>query len=163
MHLIPLGICLSIAAISDLWKRKIPNSVSAATAVAGLGAQLWDRGGAAALSGLAAAVVTIALLYRPWTLGMMGGGDVKLAGGVAVWVGLGGLIVYMLAGAVAGGVIALVGYVASRKSIRKEIRQNLVTAVVQQRMPEPAPETRGRVSLPYGIAVAVGGLVALWR
>jgi len=62
-------VCLAIGSIWDLAKRRIPNTVTAAVALTGLTAQLVDRGGWSALSGAGAAVVTIALLYRPWMVG----------------------------------------------------------------------------------------------
>lgn len=179
-HLIPLYVCFAAAAYFDISKRRIPNAVTATTALLGLGIQLWDNGFLAALSGLGAGAVTVAVLYRVWSGGGIGGGDVKLAAAVAIWVGLGRIVGYALATAVAGGIVAAICYLLSKATARKEIRDNLVNAAVTQALPQvpPRPEVHpevhpdvqtpaspwaaGRVSVPYGIAVIVGGAVALW-
>src|SRR5215467_13090610 len=86
-HLAPLGVCLAVGVACDVTRRRIPNAISLLTAVSGLVVQVVDRGTVAALSGLGAATLTIALLYRPWAAGAggLGGGDVKLAASVAIW------------------------------------------------------------------------------
>src|SRR5262249_46302624 len=116
-HLLVLGACLIAGCAWDVAKRRVPNIVSGAAALSGVVAQLADKGGWSALSGLAAAAVTLALLWRPWLAGGLGGGDVKMAAAVAIWVGLGGMIRYALAVAAAGGVVALIMYALSRKDI----------------------------------------------
>jgi prepilin peptidase CpaA len=160
-HLLPLGVCLVIGTVWDIAKRRIPNFLTAAIALMGLTAQLVDRGGWSALSGVGAAVVSVALLYRPWTAGGIGGGDVKMAAAVAIWVGLEGMIRYALAVAAAGGVVALIMYVISREDIRQDIKANLTLAALQQTLPSVDVKAAGRVSVPYGLAIAVGAAVAL--
>jgi prepilin peptidase CpaA len=152
---------LVIGTVWDVAKRRIPNLVIGAVAVLGVAAQLVDRGGWSLASGLGAAVATVALLWRPWSAGGLGAGDVKLAAAVAIWVGLGGMIRYALAVAAAGGVVAFVMYLSSRKSIRQDIRTNLTLAVLQQTLPPVDAKTPGRRSAPYGIAIALGAAFAL--
>jgi prepilin peptidase CpaA len=152
-----------VAAAWDLARRRIPNAVVAATGLAGLVVQVVDRGALAAGSGLAAAMIVIGLLYRPWTAGGIGGGDVKLAAAVAIWVGLGGLIGYVLGTAAAGGLVALGAYLLSARGVRREIRTNLALAAVEQSLPPAPPQAPGRVGVPYGVAIAVGAAIALWR
>ncbi|HEY2731847.1 MAG TPA: A24 family peptidase [Polyangia bacterium] len=150
-----------IGAVWDLAKRRIPNLVTGAAAVLGLVAQLVDRGWLSAASGLVAAVVSVALLYRPWAAGGIGGGDVKLAAAVAIWVGLGSMIRYALAVAAAGGVVALAMYFSSRKAIRQDVRTNLTLAALQQTLPTVEVPAAGRASVPYGLAIAAGAAFAL--
>ncbi len=163
VHLVPLAVCLLIAVVWDVRVRRIPNSVCGAIAVAGLGAQFWDAGALDALAALGAGVGTIALLFVFWTRGGIGGGDVKLAGAVAIWVGPRLLPVYWLAAAMAGGVTATVCLLASRSAVRREIRQNLTLAALYQTMPDVSSvrQTQGRVSVPYGVAIAAGA-VFVW-
>jgi prepilin peptidase CpaA len=166
-HLLPLGVCLVIGTVWDLAKRRIPNLLTATVALSGVAAQLVDRGGWFLLSGLAAAALSVALLYRPWIAGGLGGGDVKMAAAVAIWVGLGGMIRYALAVAAAGGVVSLIMYALSRKAIRQEIRTNLTLAALQQSLPSVEvhsageSESAGRPSVPYGLAIGVGAAFAL--
>lgn len=163
IHLAPLAAALLVAVVWDVGWRRIPNAVCGAVAVAGLGVQFWDAGLLAALAGLGAAVVTIALLFLFWQRGGIGGGDVKLAGAVAIWVGPRALPVYWLAAALAGGVVAVVCLLASRRSVRQEIRQNLTVAALHQMMPDVPAPTAGRVSVPYAVAIALGAFAVWWR
>ncbi len=160
-HLLVLGVCLALATGWDVATRKIPNLVTGAAALTGVVAQLVDHGGWSTLSGLAAAAIGIALLYRPWVAGGIGGGDVKMAAAVAIWVGLGGMIRYALAVAAAGGVVALVMYSLSRKAIRQDIKANLTLAALQQSLPTVEVRAAGRPSVPYGLAIAAGAAFAL--
>jgi prepilin peptidase CpaA len=108
-----------------------------------------------------AAIITVALLYRPWTAGGIGGGDVKLAAAAAIWVGLAGLIRYALAVAALGGGVALVMYFSMRKSIRQDVKTNLTLAALQQTLPTVEARAPGRISVPYGLAIAAGAAIAL--
>jgi len=161
LHLMPLGILLALAAGWDVAKRRIPNLFTGAVVLSGLIAQVGDHGVWAAASGVAAAVLTIAALYWAWAAGGVGGGDVKLAAAVAVWVGLGGMIRYALAVAVAGGVVAAVIYLLSRRSIRQEVRTNLTLLAMRQGLPAVVARAPGRVSVPYGLAIVAGAVFAL--
>jgi len=136
--------------------RRIPNLLSGAAALVGLGAAFHDGGARALLSGVGAAVATLAALYTFWRRGGLGGGDVKFATAVAMWVGLGGLPIFWLATAVAGGATAAVCLLASRTHARTEIRANLTIAALHQVIPAVDPATAGRVSVPYGVAIALG-------
>jgi prepilin peptidase CpaA len=161
-HVLPLGLLLVVATSWDLAKQRIPNPVVAAVAVFGLVVQVFDRGILSAASGLAAASIVIALLYFPWTLGGIGGGDVKLAAAVAIWVGLGAFVRFALAVAVAGGLVAAVRYFFLRAPDRKEVRANLTLAALGQGLPSISQRGPGRV-VPYGLAIGLGAFVALWK
>lgn len=158
MHLLPLGLCLGAGAAWDVAKRRIPNAISFAIALSGLVVQVADRGWLAALSGIGAGALTVALLYVPWTHGF-GGGDVKLAASAAIWVGLGNMVRYALAVSASGGVVAIVAYLLSEKEARGEMRTNLTLAVFEQRFPSVPVSGPGRRSVPYGVAVSAGALI----
>jgi prepilin peptidase CpaA len=160
-HLLPLGVCLAVGSIWDVAKRRIPNVVTGTVALTGLTAQLVDRGSWSVLSGVSAAIISVALLYRPWVAGGIGGGDVKLAAAVAIWVGLGGMIRYALAVAAVGGVVATIMLLLSRKAIRQEVKANLTLAALHQTLPAVPAPAPGRHSVPYGLAIAAGAAFAL--
>jgi prepilin peptidase CpaA len=164
VHLAPLAVALLIAVVWDVWERRIPNAVCAAIAVSGIGVQFWDAGALSASAALGVGVATIAVLMVFWRSGGIGGGDVKLAGAVAVWVGPGSLLTYWLAAALAGGLVAAVCFFASRRAVRREIRENLTLTALHQTMPDvAAAEADGRVSVPYGVAIALGAAFVWWR
>jgi prepilin peptidase CpaA len=161
LHLLPLGLCLLAATVWDVVRRRIPNAVVAIAALSGLVVQIVDRGFLAAASGLGAAVIVIALLYRPWMARGIGGGDVKLAAATAIWVGLAGMVKYALGVAIVGGLVAAIVYLLSPRSIKREIKANLTLALVEQSLP-PVPQREPRRHAPYGLAISAGAIVALW-
>jgi prepilin peptidase CpaA len=69
---------------------------------------------------------------------MMGGGDVKLAAALALWFTPAGTVKFLVLMSLAGGVLTL-GLVAWHRAKRRE----------------------GRPQVPYGVAIAVGGLAIL--
>ena len=161
-----LGVATALllaAAGADLWRRRIPNALNAAIGLTGLWAQASGRGWAAMGSGLAAGVLTIAVLWVLWVKGWMGGGDVKAAAAGAVWLGLRKLPEYLVLGAVAGGLVALVYYALSSREARREIRSNLTTAALTATLPRATlQDGAGRRSVAYSLGFVASALVVLW-
>lgn len=156
-------VLLLAAAVSDVRKRRIPNAINAALGLTGLWAQGSARGWSAAAYGLVAGVVTVALLWVPWMRGRIGGGDVKMAGAAAAWLSLTLLPMFLLLTAVAGGIVAMICYALSSRASRREIRANLVVAASGGPLPEvPLKGGAGRLSVPYGVAVALAGGGLMW-
>jgi prepilin peptidase CpaA len=155
-------LLLVAAALWDIRRRRIPNLLCAAVLLSGALSTLLGEGWQAALSGLAAVFLTIALCWVPWLRGWVGGGDVKLAGAAAAWVGLGLLHEYLLATAVIGAVVALVCYLLSSRPARQEIAANLKLAAAGVMPEAPIRGGRGRVSVPYGVACALAALLILF-
>lgn len=161
-HLSLLGIGLLCAAICDLKLRRVPNVVSAFVLTTGIGINWVNHGLGAALSGLAAAVLAIASLFALWKARMLGGGDVKLAAAAASWIGLHHFVWFILATAVAGGVVAVIGYLLAGASTRKEVRANLLLAGLHGEMPAVPSHRKGHPSVPYAVAIGAGSAVAIF-
>jgi prepilin peptidase CpaA len=158
-HLAPLWIGLAAAVVSDLRRRRIPNAVSAFVMVAGLAVRGIDHGWVAALSGMGAAALVVAALYRPWLMGGIGGGDVKLAAAVAAWIPFSHLPWFALSAGATGGVFAVIYYFRARAPARAEIRANLTLTVLQNELPSVPSHRAGHLSLPYSLAIASGAAV----
>jgi prepilin peptidase CpaA len=161
LHLIPLGVGLGWAAVTDLKRRRVPNAVTGFVLASGLVVTTLDGGVSAPLSGLAALALVVLALYRPWSAGGIGGGDVKLAAATAVWVGLGGLLWFALSTALAGGVVALACYAVAGKVARADMRANLTLAVVRGELPE-VPTHKTHVSVPYALAIVAGAIAVFF-
>jgi len=160
--LIPLGVGLLWAVVSDLRRRRIPNVVSGSILLGGLILGGYHGGAWAVLSGFAASVALVVVLYLPWRAGGIGGGDVKLAAAVGAWVGMGHLLSFAIASAVAGGVVAAVGYLRAPPAVRADVRANLMLAGVHGELPPAAASHRkSQVSVPYALAISAGAAVAL--
>ena len=157
----PLGLGLVWAMVGDLRRRRIPNVVAGFIFVAGLAVSGYDGGVRSLLSGLAAAVILVLVLFAPWRTGGLGGGDVKLAAAVGAWVGLSHLVWFGLATALAGGIVAGVCYLFARAPARAEVRANLILAALHGDLPAEASHRKGHMSVPYAVAIAAGAAVAL--
>ncbi len=159
--LLPLGLGLAIAVVCDLRARRIPNALSICLFIVGLVARGFNQGAWAVLSGVGAAALVVAALYRPWVMGGIGGGDVKLAAATAAWVPFSRLHWFGLCAAVAGGAVAAITYVTARAAARAEIRANLTLTLLRSELPVLPSHRAGHPSVPYAVAIAAGAAVAL--
>ena len=159
-QLIPVAsvVLLGIAAASDIARRIIPDRVSAALAAFGALAGLL-HGPRTLLLSAAVATALFATLAALHGRGLIGGGDVKLAAAIALGLPVGAFIGFLESTAFAGGALALV-HLALRLAdprIAAAPRGSLprrVLAVECWRI-------RRRGTLPYGVAIACGGALAL--
>src|SRR4051794_10743622 len=87
---------------------------------------------------VAAAAIVFGILAGAFYAGMMGGGDVKLAAALALWFPPSGTIKFLVLMSLAGGVLTL-GILAWHRMRQRE----------------------GRPEIPYGVAIAFGGLAIL--
>jgi prepilin peptidase CpaA len=155
----PLGLGLILSVVCDLRKRRIPNAVSAWILISGLTVRGFEQGAGALFSGVGAAALVVAALYRPWLMGGIGGGDVKLAAATAAWVSFARLPWFALSAAATGGLFAVIYFFRARAPARAEIRANLTLAVLQNELPSVPSHRAGHLSLPYSLAIASGAVV----
>lgn len=155
-----LTVLLCLSVWFDLRSRRIPNVLT----VAGLGVALLLRatwGVGALVDGVAGASLALVLALLPFAVGMLGGGDVKLLAAVGGFMGPGQLIGAFLAIALVGGVLALL----------EALRRRALGAVVSRSFGvvkylalfgrsgyRPTLESEGVMTVPYGLAIAVGSL-----
>jgi len=159
--LIPLAAVLAHVVWTDLTERRIANgAVLAVLALWPVQLLLTGRPDPW-WSGPLAGSLLLGVGLLAWQARVLGGGDVKLAAALAILVGLGGLLEFLLVTTLAGGVLALLMILADR------IRPWLA-ALAAQLLPVPVAgrlgtfllaDPAGRpASVPYGIALAAGGL-----
>ncbi len=138
---------LAIAAASDVRHRRIPNwTVLALIALFAVMAIAF--GGRGFVSALVAAGIALVISVGLYALRLIGAGDSKLLTAVALFAGLGYLPLLVLATALAGGVIAGVSLVTRP-----------TRALTMFTMRGKGDWGRG---IPYGVAIAVGGVLVLW-
>jgi len=125
-----------LAAIGDWRTRTIPNWLNGLIALLAIpfwwsiGLSLWP--GVALQIGLALAVFSLfAIAFR---FGAMGGGDVKMAAALALWLPFAGVVKLLAVMSIAGGVLTLAMVAAHRMA-----------------------KASGQPEIPYGIAIAFGG------
>jgi prepilin peptidase CpaA len=138
--LIGLAALLVVAAVIDVRTFTISNRLN--LAVAALAPLYWLSIPLApwpdVVSHLAAGAGVFVLLAAAFYAGMMGGGDVKLAAALALWFPPQSTIKFLVVMSLAGGVLTLV-VLAWHRAKRRE----------------------GRPEIPYGVAIAFGGLAIL--
>lgn len=160
LPIITAGALLVAGGGSDLARRRVPNAVSGGVLLAGLGVQL-SKGPASAALALLGGLLLGAALTLAWRARLVGGGDVKLAAAAGVCAGWSGLPLYLAATALAGGVVSVVCYAASPPQAQARVRSSLTAVALGLGPGSGAPGQR--VSVPYGVAIAAGALIALWR
>jgi prepilin peptidase CpaA len=130
------------AAASDVQRYIIPNRICLSLLILYPG---YAIGLSPAEIGIAAAIaVTVfAVGAGLFSFGMMGGGDVKLLAAVSLWAGCAYFPAFVLLTAIAGGVLALWW-----SPVLRYFFPTIATA----------KSANGRPAIPYGVAIAVGGL-----
>jgi prepilin peptidase CpaA len=137
-----LALLLCTTVVTDWRWRDIPNWLTGAIALGApvfwwaSGVELWPG---AAIQ-IAVALVTLAVCAALFHFGAMGGGDVKLLAALALW--LPGLTFtrMILIMAIAGGALTLFMLIRHKRA-----------------------KLLGRPEIPYGIAIAFGGLWVLYE
>jgi prepilin peptidase CpaA len=155
---------VAICALMDVRQRRMPNLLT----IGALAVALVFRatlGVEALLYGGFGAVLALAVLVPLFAMGGVGGGDAKLLIAVGAFLGPKGFIVALLATAITGGVMAAT-YATQRGVILPALlnTRGLLTWVVTggRRGERTTLQMEGAVSVPYGVAIAVGTLFALW-
>lgn len=87
VFLLSIAVYTLVTAWTDLRTRRIPNKVTVTMFVCGLIWQTAFHGTSGLLTGLAGFAVGFGLFFVLWMIGTAGGGDVKLLGGLGVWLG----------------------------------------------------------------------------
>lgn len=162
LHFLALTVMLGAAVSTDLRERRIPNGITVFGFLAGLALGIFVEGGfpLLALSGSALAML-IALPFL--ALGGIGGGDAKLLIAVGAFVGPGGLLSVVLYGAVAGGVLAIGSAIRRGALVPVFVSSGklfLSLASLGSRGDRLSLSSPGAHSIPYGLAIAAGTLVA---
>lgn len=153
LYVFPL--CMLAAAISDVRKYIIPNTISLVLiaaffvtfAISGLG---WDILFNHVAAGLGMLIIGL-ILWHPDLTGYLGGGDVKLLTASAFWLGwpaFGHALLYI---ALCGGVMAL-GFLITRALVRWFPRITLIIKPLARLAAIEKPD------LPYGVAIAAGSI-----
>lgn len=142
---------LIVAAINDVYEFKIPNWITAALALAYLPASLAVAAPPAiVLEGVLLGVVTLLISFALYTVKFFGGGDAKLFAATTPWIGIAGLGVFLVNTAIAGMFVAFF-LIAFRKT---------PPLPVYAQAPWLMRLHQRKHDLPYGVAIAVGGLLS---
>jgi prepilin peptidase CpaA len=141
---------LIIIAYSDVRDRRIPNALSLAVAALGLIRILLANDPVAAGYTLAAGAVILVVAFLLFCRGVIGGGDAKLLPAMALFIGYSNLLEFLFLMSLCGGALALAIMARDKLGSR--------------RLRSPPSEPSGgstRSTVPYGVAIAVAGVITL--
>jgi prepilin peptidase CpaA len=147
--LIALYVILSLAAVADVWKLRIPNLFPAAVILlfpvwmysCGWNPQLWQN----AVVFIGTFMGGLFLFSRGW----LGGGDVKLMAAIALWFDFkGAAALYLWMGI--GGAMLAIAFILLRRMLPSGIAQ--ATSV---------PSLKAGGPIPYGLAISAGAMLAI--
>jgi prepilin peptidase CpaA len=162
--LIP-GILL--ASWIDYSQRRVPNWLNLSLILLGFAAQACYFGWNGIGTGFAGMLVGFGLLIVPWMMHGMGAGDVKLMAAIGVWIGPLLTLYSFLAGAMIGGVAAVVMIVSTGRLRMACNNIGLILAKCSSRQTifseVGSAKSFGDTSqlLPYGVPLTAGTLVIL--
>jgi prepilin peptidase CpaA len=144
-----LAVILVYAAIVDVRTMTISNGLNATVALMAplywwsVGLPLWPD---AAIQ-VGVAMLVFAILAATFYMGMMGGGDVKLAAALALWFRPVTTLHFLVIMSIAGGILTLIVLAIHKKRGKQAPKEELLGE-------EPA----ARPEVPYGVAIAAGML-----
>lgn len=157
LTIVALAATIGWAAVNDAFWFRIPNVIP--LAVVGLypvHLLVGPHGFEGAHWALALALGVFAAGFFLFSRGAMGGGDVKLLTALTLWAGPAYFPAFILVTAIAGGVLALTILLAGRNPL-------LALATLHMRaalgLPAAPAGAKGGRTIPYGIAIAIGGLL----
>lgn len=174
LSLSALAGLLVAGSLTDIEYRRLPNWLtSAVAALYGLfviaSPTPIDWVGACIVASLVFATGFVAFSFQ-----VLGGGDVKLMSGLALWAGPDHLALFLIVTSLAGGCLAIFTLIV--RQITKPhfvwfyapicgfIRNKLcdLTATVSNPSPSHTDQSEIAGSLPYGVAIAAGGFAIIY-
>jgi prepilin peptidase CpaA len=160
----PTMAFVSVATVTDLRSRRIPNWLVFPALGAGMAVSTWMGGWRGLGQSVLGAGLALLLFGIFFLLGGMGAGDVKLCAAVGAWIGPGQMVMALLMTALAGGVMALVWALAGG-FLMDLLRGSGALLFRRGRHPlSPDPELTLanplRRRMPYAPAIALGTLVS---
>lgn len=168
-----LATLLVIACAAAVWfdvrENRIPNVLTLGTLILALA--LRAAGQASLIDGLAGAGIAFAIALPFFLVGGLGGGDAKLLAAVGALVGLDRVFMALFLTAVVGGAMGI--FVMLRKGAVTQTMANLKTIMLTmgrgtftgwkrdgESQAAVTLDTPGVITVPYGVAIAAGALLA---
>jgi len=154
-----------VAAATDVWRRRIPNWLTAPVLLGGL----IFAGVIGRWNGLADSLAGMALMMTPFVLLFLlaggGAGDAKLMGALGTWLGLRNGVAALVAVCACGVLIGIV-FSLARGKLRRLLHNllmivygflfNLAARTGLRRASQALRQPSGMDAVPYGIAIFLG-------
>jgi prepilin peptidase CpaA len=156
------SVMLLLAAVEDVRSRRIPNVLIAPLAVLGLiYSGLMPASFLGALRGIEGLMVGLICWLPFYVFGWLGAGDVKMFAAAGAWLGPMRAIEGTFIAALLGAVVALLWMLRTRGVKNSFETLGIATTLPGVLTDSPGSNTKAR-SVPYGVAMAAGALLAAW-
>lgn len=156
------ALLLTVAAVSDVRTRRIPNVLVAFVAASGLLFSVTAFGLVGGLKhSLGGLLLGLAIWLPFYMVRWLGAGDVKLFAAAGAWLGIERTLVGALLAALLGGVLAVAWMLRAYGVAGTSARVTLGMASPRQVVNRPV-DSKSRDAIPYGVALALGALAAAW-
>jgi prepilin peptidase CpaA len=143
-----LAILLIAAAAEDAVRLRISNITVGLVLISGIVAAILAGPELRLWQNLVVFLALLAVGTPMFAAGKLGGGDVKLLACAGLWFDFAGALWFLIAVALAGGVLALLVLVIRSFNWSEKIRRRVVLI-------------RPGGGIPYGVAIAAGALIAM--
>ncbi|OGV45649.1 MAG: hypothetical protein A2X46_14890 [Lentisphaerae bacterium GWF2_57_35] len=150
-----LAAVITIAVYTELKNKRIPNWIALLGILAGL-AIGYLPGGISLRASFAGLAAGFGLLFIFYVFGGIGGGDVKLMGAIGALVGYPLILPVVFYTAIVGGFMAIM------LLIWKGRFWQVLSLFRRKSEQTAAPEPREPLTIPYGVAIAAGCVMALF-
>lgn len=107
------------------------------------------------------ALAIFAFLIALFAFGFIGGGDVKLIPGVALWAGPALTLNFLLITALCGGLVAILRI--SFRYIKKYLTKDKSSENINLSMSKSSQSKNEENNIPYGIGISAGGLYVAFK
>ena len=156
---------VALCIVGDVRTRRIPNLLCGLAIVVGVLLNTAHSGTVGLLASMEGTLAAMALLLFPFSMGGIGGGDVKMMGAIGALLGLHAGIMALFAGLVFGGVIMAIHLVRlGRLGKTAATVATMVAASFLGRSLDPLRTSAaqpGAITLPYSVPLGLGTLAVL--
>jgi prepilin peptidase CpaA len=154
-----LAILVTIAVYTELKEKRIPNFLTLLGMLAGL-AVGYLPGGITLRASIAGLLTGFGFLFIFYVFGGIGGGDVKLMGAVGALLGYPMILPAVFFTAIIGGFMAVMLLIWKGEFWRSGRR--CLSLLWRKTEADTAPAPNEPLTIPYGVAIAIGSLLSLF-
>jgi len=153
-----------IATITDFWKRKIYNWLTLPSILIGLSLNGWFKGWTGLGDSFLGLLLGGGIFFILGMMGIMGGGDVKLAAAVGSLIGWKMTVSALYYAGIIGGIFAVI-WAALHGTLWPTLQRlwrTLVAIVTPGMRPDIELKESETEPMPYGVAISWGAIASLW-
>lgn len=146
---------VTLAALSDIKSRKVPNKINFTLLLSGVSSSIVGEALPAGIPlsvgySLGGALVALLVLLYPFALNVYQGGDVKLCIGMGAWLGIEGVLWTIALGVIGGGVLG--SLILAQKYFRSRFINDIGAS-------ERAQDSVESTTIPMAVSFAAFGVI----